>query len=213
MTLTNLLESFKKIELSPRLKTNKNSNKTNTETPPIQPVINRRGATYKIEYLLLFSILAMLSGCITYSEIEVWMQQKFLVLRQTFQLRWTRAPSDSLVQDVFSRIKTDSLEAVLREQGIALSKIQKNTLIHTCIDGKTLRGSYDKVADRSAIMLLTCFEPLKNIILGHIEIHDKDSEIPAAKILLDGLGLETYITSDAMHCQKKQQKFSKEFTV
>jgi hypothetical protein len=203
-----LLEILKNVKVRPNLRPRKPSK---TKPKPHKPVkinpnaaaIKRRGPTYPIQYLLLFTILAMLSGCTTYSEIEVWMKAKFLVLRKHFQLHWVRMPSDSLIQDVFSRIDILSLEEILRAQGIALANIGKSKP-QGCIDGKVLRGSYDKATDQSAIMLLTCFEPLSKMILGHLEIHDKLSEIPAAQNLLNQLDLDIFMTSDALHCQKKQ---------
>ena len=72
------------------------------------------------------------------------------------------------------------------------------------IDGKVLRGSFDHMADKKALNLISAYCTTNNFILGHIEAEDKSNEIPAVQNLLSGFGLEDCIyTMDALHCQKK----------
>ena len=72
------------------------------------------------------------------------------------------------------------------------------------LDGKTLRGSFDKFNDRAAAQVLNAFATDTALVLAHIDIAEKSNEIPAAQALLAELGLApgAVVTLDAMHCQK-----------
>jgi len=72
------------------------------------------------------------------------------------------------------------------------------------LDGKTLRGSFDKFHDRAAAQLLSAFATDTALVLAHVDIAEKSNEIPAAQALLAELGIApgTVVTLDALHCQK-----------
>ena len=72
------------------------------------------------------------------------------------------------------------------------------------LDGKTLRGSFDKFNDRSAAQVLSAFATDTALVLAHIDIAERSNEIPAAQALLAELGLTpgAIVTLDALHCQK-----------
>jgi len=57
------------------------------------------------------------------------------------------------------------------------------------LDGKTLRGSFDKFNDRAAAQVLSAFATDTTLVLAHIDIAAKSNEIPAAQALLAELGL------------------------
>ena len=70
-------------------------------------------------------------------------------------------------------------------------------------DGKTLRGTFDHFAERAAVHLVSAFDVTSGLILGHIEVGEKENEIPAVQHLLAALGLaDRVVTADALHCQK-----------
>ena len=72
------------------------------------------------------------------------------------------------------------------------------------LDGKTLRGSFDKFNDRAAAQVLSAFATDTALVLAHIDIAERSNEIPAAQALLAELGLApgVIVTLDALHCQK-----------
>jgi hypothetical protein len=57
------------------------------------------------------------------------------------------------------------------------------------VDGKALKGSFDAMADQHAAQWLRAFTHTEQVILGHISISEKSNEIPAAKTLIEELGL------------------------
>ena len=88
----------------------------------------------------------------------------------------------------------DKFAGSLRGQGIA-------------IDGKTLRGSFDKAADKSALHTITAFATKTRLCLRQMEVDDKSNEIPAVPELLKLLELQgATVTLDAMHCQVETAK-------
>ena len=72
------------------------------------------------------------------------------------------------------------------------------------LDGKTLRGSFDKFHDRAAAQLLSAFATDTALVLAHSDIIEKSNEIPAVQALLAELGVVpgALVTLDALHCQK-----------
>ena len=80
------------------------------------------------------------------------------------------------------------------------------------LDGKTLRGSFDKFNDRAAAQVLSAFATDTALVLAHVDVEprgspgiaEKSNEIPAAQALLAELGVAdgTIVTLDALHCQK-----------
>lgn len=75
------------------------------------------------------------------------------------------------------------------------------------MDGKTLRGSMDRFADRRAIQILSALSTDSTLVLGHLLLStaatDPRHEIPAAQQLIQELGLfGRLFTLDAQHAQK-----------
>lgn len=71
------------------------------------------------------------------------------------------------------------------------------------IDGKTLRGSYDKSRRRGAIHVISAFSTMSGVVLGQLKTDEKSNEITAMPQLIDSLDLKgKIVTTDAMGCQK-----------
>ena len=72
------------------------------------------------------------------------------------------------------------------------------------IDGKTLRGSYDKSSDQSAIQMVSAWATTNKLVLGQVKVDEKSNEITAIPELLKVLELSgCIVTIDAMGCQKE----------
>jgi len=71
------------------------------------------------------------------------------------------------------------------------------------IDGKTVRGSYDKKSKKSAIHMVSAFAAHNGVVLGQVKTAEKSNEITAIPALLDLLDIKgSIVTIDAMGCQK-----------
>ncbi|MDV7106402.1 ISAs1 family transposase, partial [Vibrio sp. TH_r3] len=72
------------------------------------------------------------------------------------------------------------------------------------IDGKTVRGSYDKSKGLGTIHMVNAFATANGVSLGQQKVDLKSNEITAIPNLLDLLDISgCLITIDAMGCQKK----------
>lgn len=157
---------------------------------------------YQQGYLLLFTILAILSGARSYREIEIFTKEHFKRLKKRFKLKWKTPPSYSTFRRAIKNLSTQSLEKGFRNFN---SQFINRGSKHISIDGKTLRGSFDNFNDKQAVQVLSAFLADKDLIIAHEETRrDKTNEIPLLQNMLRELGITgKVITSDALHCQKK----------
>ncbi len=181
-----------------------------------------RGKIFPLEYILLFSVLAVLSGATGYASIADWINLKEKDLRKVFGLTWVRMPKKSGLQKVFVGLDKDEIEKAFRAYCIELVKGDKSVKggkgnskpsksLHIAIDGKTLKGSHNKIDDKAAINLISVFLTGKSLVLAHLGVENKESEIVGVRELLESqdliqelksIGVKV-VTMDALHCQKK----------
>jgi hypothetical protein len=163
-----------------------------------------QGKRYPLSYLLLFTVLALLSGARSYRGIITFLDQRRGHLNRHFGVDLKRAPALNTLRHVLHTLDTADLEEVLRRHAKGLIQEPaggERTAI--ALDGKVLRGSFDHIYDRKAAQTLTAFASEAAIVLAHTEIDDKSNEIPAAQQMIRDLGLSGVLfTADAMHCQK-----------
>ena len=168
-----------------------------------------QGKRYPLPYLLMFTVLALLSGARSYRGIITFLEQRREHLNHHFGVNLQRAPVVNTLRTVLQSLPTEALEEAFRRHAKALlaagcspaGEAGEQPVI--ALDGKTLRGSFDHFNDRKAAQTLTAFASASAIVLAHIEIEDKSNEIPAAQQMIRELGLTGVVfTADAMHCQK-----------
>lgn len=163
-----------------------------------------QGKRYPLPYLLLFTVLALLSGAESYRGIITFLEQRRVLLNRHFGVTLKRAPVVNTLRTVLQALDTDDLEHAFRRHAAALlpaGEAGETPVI--ALDGKTLRRSFDHINDRKAAQTLSAFASAAAIILAHTEIDDKSNEIPAVQQMIRDLGLTGVIfTVDAMHCQK-----------
>jgi hypothetical protein len=163
-----------------------------------------QGKRYPLPYLLMFTVLALLSGARSYRGIITFLEQRREHLNHHFGVNLKRAPVVNTLRTVLQSLPTETLEEAFRRHAKTLlpaGEAGERPVI--ALDGKTLRGSFDHLNDRKAAQTLTAFASASAIVLAHTEIEDKSNEIPAAQQMIRELGLTGVVfTADAMHCQK-----------
>ncbi|HZM11740.1 MAG TPA: ISAs1 family transposase [Candidatus Limnocylindrales bacterium] len=164
-----------------------------------------RGRRFPLPYLLLFSVLAVLSGAKSFTHIVIFMRERREVLNQVFGSTFKTAPSINTVRLLLHAIGGDPLEATVRGYAEHLvTDAAKEALPLIALDGKTLRGSFDHINDRKAVHTLSALAVAGKIVLGHFEVDGKTNEIPCVPALIRQPGLAGVIyTGDAMNCQKE----------
>lgn len=169
-----------------------------------------QGKRYRLEHILLFSILAILSGSTSYRKIHRFIEARYDILNDTFELNWKRMPAYTTIRDIIQGTSGRELEKSFRAYSQELAKNDGKRQFIGC-DGKVLRGSFDHFKDQKAVQILSAFLNEGHLILAHEEIADKTNEIPTAQRLMEELGLSGYIyTFDALHCQEKTLEAAKE---
>lgn len=161
-----------------------------------------QGQRYELGYVLLFSIFALLSGADSYRGLATFMKVHFEVLKARFGLKWKRSPAYTTIRDIIQGVDNESIETAFRNFTTSLEESAPLGQV-IAVDGKTLRGSFDRFKDQGAIQLLSLFLAESQLILAHQEIDEKTNEIPTAQALIEELGLTGQVfTFDALHCQK-----------
>ncbi len=167
------------------------------------------GKLYQLPHVLLFSILAVVTGCNSYRGIVTFIDVHLARLNDAFGLTWRRAPAHTAVRYILQGLDPAAVEAAFRRH-VALLQAAHATPGQggIALDGKTLRGSFDRFHDRAAIQVLSAFATDTALVLAHADIAEKSSEIPAAQSLLAELGVArgAIVTLDALHCQKNISK-------
>jgi DDE_Tnp_1-associated len=187
-----------------------------------------QGQMYPQAPILLFTVLAMLAGAVSYRQVHAFIRIHLVRLNGVFGVSVRRAPAYSTVRFILRGLDGAEVERVFRQHAAGLpappaqepddampddtvpgDTVPGDTVpgdtMPACvaIDGKTLRGSFDAFNDRKAAHLLSAFAGDGQIILGHLAIDEKSNEIPAAQDLIATLGLTGRLfTLDAMHAQK-----------
>ena len=162
----------------------------------------KQGRRYQLGHILLFSILALLSGADSYRKVQKFIVVHYDTLNEIFELNWKRMPAHTTIRDIIQGTSGPELEQSFRQYSAVLAENDAEKLFIGC-DGKVLRGSFDHFQDQQAVQILSAFVNDSRLILAHQEIADKTNEIPTAQTLMKELGLSGYIfTFDALHCQK-----------
>lgn len=164
-----------------------------------------QGQVYKLPYVLLFAILAIVSGCNSYRGVVTFIAVHRRKLNAAFSLKWKRAPPHTAVRYILQRLDPTAVEVAFRRHAALLQAANETQGQGSiALDGKTLRGSFDKFNDRAAAQVLSAFATDTALVLAHVDIAEKSNEIPAAQALLAELGVAdgTIVTLDALHCQK-----------
>jgi hypothetical protein len=164
-----------------------------------------QGQKYKLPHVLLFSILAVVTGCDSYRGIVTFIDVHRRRLNAAFGLKWRRAPAHTAIRYILQGLDPAEVETVFRQHAARLQAVcTKPGQASIALDGKTLRGSFDNFNDHAAAQILSAFATETSLILAHVDIAEKSNEIPAAQTLLAELGVQdgAIVTLDAIHCQK-----------
>ena len=73
-----------------------------------------QGQLYKLPYVLLFSILAIVTGCNSYRGIVTFIAVHRRRLNAAFSLQWKRAPAHTAVRYILQGLDPATVEVVFR---------------------------------------------------------------------------------------------------
>ena len=111
-------------------------------------------------------------------------------------------PSHDTFGRVFSRLKPEELEKHFQDW--VRRRTKKLGLDLVSIDGKSVRGSYDREESMDSLQMVSACSARHGLVLGQCAVDKKSNEIKAIPVLLEQLDLEeAIITIDAMGTQRK----------
>jgi predicted transposase YbfD/YdcC len=151
--------------------------------------------------VLFIAVCGVLSGANSFASIH-----EFATDRRHWFARYldltNGIPSDDTLARVLARLDPGAFEKCLLGWIQAVQEVTANRLI--AIDGKTLRGSYDRADGRAAIHMVSAWATENKLSLGQVVVAEKSNEITAIPQLLGLLDVAgALVTIDAMGCQKE----------
>ena len=155
---------------------------------------------HKLSDIILLTICGVLSGHDGWDGII-----DFGNARLDFLKRYGHFEAGIPSADTLSRVMGMINPAALQRSFIAWMK-DCHTLTDgevIAIDGKTLRGSYDRSKGKGTIHMVNAFATANGMSIGQQKVDSKSNEITAIPKLLDLLEVKgCLVTIDAMGCQK-----------
>ena len=158
-----------------------------------------RGPTHDLHEMIFMALTATVCGANGWADVERFVDARYDWFEKYIPME-NGIPSHDTFGRIFAKLDTgeflsamhgwaDEFAGNLRNKGIA-------------IDGKTLRGSFDKASGKSAVHTITAFAVGTRTVLRQMSVDAKSNEIPAVPLLLQLLELDgAIVTLDAMHCQ------------
>jgi predicted transposase YbfD/YdcC len=150
--------------------------------------------------MVVIALCATICGANTWADVERFGKAKEYWLMRFLELP-NGIPSHDTFSRVFSRLDTNEFFNCVYNwlHSFRLSLKEK----HVAVDGKTLRGSFDRTSGKSPLQLVSAWACDLRISLGQVAVDDESNEITAVPELLRLLQLTgSVVTLDAMHCQR-----------
>lgn len=153
--------------------------------------------------LVVVALCGTIAGADTWADIERFGKERLAWLR-TFLPLANGIPSHDTFGRVFAKLDPAQLVACIQKW---LEDVGREIGDHIAIDGKTLRGSFDKAAGKNPLHLVSAWACEARLTLGQVATEAKSNEITAIPLLLELLDLKgATVTIDAMGCQKEIAK-------
>lgn len=162
----------------------------------------------KVDYplfdVLFGSICAIIAGGQGWTDIR-----EYVLGHHEWFLKQNLFEKGVPVDDTFARLIANIDPSEFRQCFLAWMKaVHKLTSGEVvAIDGKTLRGSYDRDDRHSTIHMVSAYASANQLVLGQVKTDKKSNEITAIPALIKMLDLRgAIVTIDAMACQTKIAK-------
>ena len=161
----------------------------------------RGNLQHSLTDIIFLVISAVVSGADGWKAIELFGKSQISWLKKHIALA-EGIPSQHTLGRVFAALDSEEFGNCFIEWVSNLSELTKGEVV--AIDGKRMRGSYDKESNKDAIHMVSAFASENGLCLGQISCEQKSNEITAIPKLLDLIAIKgCTITIDAMGCQTK----------
>jgi predicted transposase YbfD/YdcC len=154
--------------------------------------------------ILFLTLCAVLCGMDDWESVEDWSKERLAWLRQSVALE-NGIPSHDTMSRVFAALDSATFQACFIRWMRTLCPSLDGQVV--AIDGKTARGSRQRLYGKQAIHVVSAFACGHGLTLGQVKADEKSNEITAIPELTGALDLTgSIITLDAMGCQKEIAK-------
>jgi predicted transposase YbfD/YdcC len=158
-----------------------------------------RTRRHELFELLVVALCGTIAGSDGWTDVERFGNDRLDWLRTFLRLE-NGIPSHDTFGRVFAMLDPSRLAACIQQW---LDDVGRQIGKHIAIDGKTLRGSFDRAAGKNPLHLVSAWACEARLTLGQIATDSKSNEITAIPLLLELLDLKgATVTIDAMGCQK-----------
>lgn len=162
------------------------------------PRIDRK-KLYPLQELLFVVLCGAICGAESWRDYVLFGNARLDFLREYFAYA-QGIPSKNTFARVFSALDPERFRVCFMQW---VKGLQKGWTGVVAIDGKTLRGSHDAAAGKSAIHMVSAFAAQARLVLGQQKVDEKSNEITAIPALLELLDVTAQtVTIDAAGCQK-----------
>jgi len=150
--------------------------------------------------ILFLTVSAVLSGAQGWEAIEDFGRAKLEWLRRFLQLSHG-VPRHDTIARVMGRLEPAVLHKCFFEWMSDVVEAIDGDVV--AIDGKSLRGSFDKASRKNALHMVNAWSCVGGMALGQVKSSEKSNETTAIPRLLELLEVKKCIvTIDAIGCQK-----------
>ncbi len=158
-----------------------------------------QGILHPFISIVMIALLATIGGAKGWEDIEIYGVSHEQWLSSFLELPFG-IPSADTYRRLFERISPKALEKSFN--GWLSSLVRDLGAQVIPIDGKTIKGSYDRNKEQSALHYVSAWASKHRLFLGQVKVEDKSNEITAIPALLELLDIAgCIITIDAMGTQ------------
>ena len=159
----------------------------------------KQGVLHPLISIVMIALLATIGGAKGWEDIETYGVSHEAWLSSFLALPFGIPRADTY-RRLFERISPASFERSFKSWLNSLVKDLGAQVIP--IDGKTLRGSYDRNVEQGALHLVSAWASENRLFLGQVKVENKSNEITAIPALLELLDISgCIVTIDAMGTQ------------
>ena len=151
--------------------------------------------------IIVIAICAVVCGADSWVDVELFGKSKRDWLTRLLELP-NGIPSHDTFGRVFARLDPVQFERCFKEWVDAVNEVMEGQVV--AIDGKTLRGSHDRFAGKSAVHMVSAWASANHLVLGRVKVDDRSNETMAIPELLNTLDVSgCTVAIDTMGCQKE----------
>ncbi len=159
----------------------------------------RQGVEHPFLSIVMIAILAVIGGATGWKDIETYAESHEVWLSTLLRLP-RGVPHADTYRRVFQQLAPEALERCFL--GWVQQIVEATGAQVIPIDGKTIKGSYDRNHKQSALHVVSAWASEHRLLLGQVKVASKSNEITAIPALLELLDISgCIITLDAMGTQ------------